>query len=64
MADVVKTPPAADGSATKTRPEKPDQAKYEADLAAAQKAHNSNMDKFVRLLSLNCLSSQLCEIEL
>jgi hypothetical protein len=49
MAEDAKASPAADGTAQKTRPEKPDQAKYEADLAAAQKEHNANMDKFVCL---------------
>jgi len=48
MAEDAKASSAADGTAQKTRPEKPDQAKYEADLAAAQKEHNANMDKFVR----------------
>jgi hypothetical protein len=47
MAEVAKVSSAADGTAQKARPEKPDQAKYEADLAAAQKEHNANMDKFV-----------------
>jgi hypothetical protein len=49
MADVAKAPSAVDGSTHKTRPEKPDQAKYEADLAAAQKEHAANMEKFVCL---------------
>jgi hypothetical protein len=49
MADVAKAPSAVDGSTHKTRPEKPDQAKYEADLAAAQKEHAANMEKLVCL---------------
>jgi hypothetical protein len=49
MADVAKASSAGDGATQKTRPEKPDQAKYEADLAAAQKEHAVNMEKFVRL---------------
>ncbi len=49
MADVAQAPPAVDGATQKTRPEKPDQAKYEADLADAQKEHAANMEKFVRL---------------
>ncbi len=48
MADAVKAS-LAGNETTKPRPEKPDQAKYEADLAAAQKEHNANMEKFVRL---------------
>jgi hypothetical protein len=49
MADVAKASSTGDGATQKTRPEKPDQAKYEADLAAAQKEHAANMEKFVRL---------------
>jgi hypothetical protein len=54
MADVAKASPPVDGAPTKSRPEKPDQAKYEADLAAAQKEHAANMDKFVRLPTVTC----------
>lgn len=47
MAEVAKTSPAGDGITPKTnKPEKPDQAKYEADLAGAQKEHAANMEKF------------------
>lgn len=58
MADVATTTPAADGTAQKMRPEKPDQAKYEADLAAAQKEHTANMEKFVCPLSWTSVSLQ------
>ena len=49
MTDVAKASSPEDGAAHKTRPEKPDQAKYEADLAAAQEQHEANMEKFVSL---------------
>lgn len=54
MADVAKASPAGDGTTQKARPEKPDQAKYEADLAAAEKEHTTNMEKFVSLAFLTC----------
>jgi hypothetical protein len=53
MADVANASSAGDGVTQKARPEKPDQAKYEADLAAAQKEHAANMEKFVRLCLRN-----------
>ncbi|ERF74418.1 hypothetical protein EPUS_06596 [Endocarpon pusillum Z07020] len=46
MGDSAKASLAGNGSTQRTRPEKPDQARYEADLAAAQKEHNANMEKF------------------
>jgi hypothetical protein len=61
MAEVAKVSSAADGTAQKTRPEKPDQAKYEADLAVAQKEHTANMDKFVRLPFMACTQAQVAD---
>jgi hypothetical protein len=55
MADVANASSGGDASTQKARPEKPDQAKFEADLAAAEKEHAANMEKFVRLLSVNAL---------
>lgn len=55
MADAAKASLAGNETTQKTRPEKPDQAKYEADLAAAQKEHNANMEKFVCLSSVPCI---------
>jgi hypothetical protein len=48
MADAPKASSAGDGNSLKTRPEKPDQAKFEADLAAADKEHAERTEKFVR----------------
>lgn len=46
-----ETTPAADG-AQKTRPEKPDEAKFKADLEKAEKEHAAAQAKFVcRLLA-------------
>lgn len=51
MAEKVAPPPAeaetAAASTTSTKPEKPDEAKYKADLAAAEKAHAAAQEKFV-----------------
>lgn len=58
MADVAKATSAVDAPTQKTRPEKPNQAKYEADLAAAQKEHAANMEKYVRLLFVACFRMQ------
>lgn len=49
MADVATASPEVDVTAQKTKPVKPDKAKYEADLAAAEEKHAANMQKFVRL---------------
>lgn len=51
MADTPKASSAGDGNSLKTRPERPDQAKFEADLAAADKDHAERTEKFVRQLS-------------
>jgi hypothetical protein len=45
MADV-DTTPAVDG-AQKSRPEKPDEAKFKADLAKAEKEHEAAQARFV-----------------
>ena len=58
MADAVKPSLAGTETTQKTRPEKPDQAKYAADLAAAQKEHDANMEKFVRFFSVARYSMQ------
>lgn len=47
MADTA-TAPAAD--AATSRPQKPDEAKYKADLAAAEKAHKAALAEFVSFL--------------
>lgn len=46
MADTA-TAPAADAGTN--RPQKPDEAKYKADLAAAEKAHKAAQAEFVSL---------------
>ena len=46
MADTA-TSPSTEG-AHKTRPEKPDEAKFKADVAAAEKAHEAAQARFVR----------------
>ena len=51
MAETVAPPPAATTDAHNTgsaKPEKPDEAKYKSDLAAAEKAHVAAQEKFVR----------------
>jgi hypothetical protein len=45
MADVAATP-ATDG-ADKSRPQKPDEAKFKADLAKAEKEHEAAQARFV-----------------
>lgn len=50
MADV-DAPSAADGT-QKARPEKPDEAKYKAELAKAEKDHEAAQARFVRLSPL------------
>ena len=59
MANIAIASPEVDATAQKTKPEKPDQAKYEADLAAAQKEHAANMEKLVRLMffSVTCFQT-------
>ena len=47
MADNDTTPPAPGDIAVKGRPEKPDEAKYKADLAKAEKDHKLKMEQFV-----------------
>ena len=51
MAEKVAPPPAeaetTASTTTSTKPEKPDEAKYKADLAAAEKAHAAAQEKFV-----------------
>lgn len=44
MADTATAPAAADGI---KRPEQPDEAKYKADLAEAEKAHKAAQAEFV-----------------
>ncbi len=55
MADTDTTPPAAGDIAIKSRPEKPDEAKYKADLAKAEKEHKLKMEQFVRPLKTACV---------
>jgi len=47
MADVAPTPGSVGDSTSKPRPEKPEEAKYKADLAAAEKEHATAMAKYV-----------------
>jgi hypothetical protein len=47
MADAETSPAPADTGAQKTRPEKPDEAKYKADLAKAEKDHEAAQARFV-----------------
>ncbi len=47
MADIAAAP-AQDG-ADKTRPQKPDEAKFKADVAAAEKEHEAAQARFVCL---------------
>ncbi|KAK5464584.1 multicopy suppressor of BFA (Brefeldin A) [Exophiala xenobiotica] len=46
MADAETSPAPADTGAQKTRPEKPDEAKYKADLAKAEKDHEAAQARF------------------
>ena len=46
MADSETTPPATNG-AQKARPEKPDEAKFKADVAKAEKEHEAAQARFV-----------------
>ena len=48
MADVAQPSAAATDGVTKSRPEKPDEAKYKADLAKAEKEHELKMKEYVR----------------
>ena len=48
MADAATTPPASGDIAGKSRPEKPDEAKYKVDLARAEKEHELKMQQLVR----------------
>ena len=54
MADVASPPAAPSEGFTKTRPEKPDEAKYKADLAKAEKEHDLKMKEYVRFESSPC----------
>jgi hypothetical protein len=54
MADVASPPAAPSEGVTKTRPEKPDEAKYKADLAKAEKEHELKMKEYVRFESSPC----------
>ena len=54
MADVAPPPAASSEATTKTRPEKPDEAKYKADLAKAEKEHELKMKEYVRFESCLC----------
>jgi phage FluMu gp28-like protein len=55
MADVASTP-AQDG-ADKTRPQKPDEAKYKEDLAKAEKEHEAAQARFVCSPASTCAHS-------
>jgi hypothetical protein len=54
MADVAPPPATSSEGVTKTRPEKPDEAKYKADLAKAEKEHELKMKEYVRFESSLC----------
>ncbi len=47
MADAETSPAPADTGAQKVRPEKPDEAKYKAELAKAEKDHEAAQARFV-----------------
>jgi hypothetical protein len=47
MADVAPPPASVGDFTSKPRPEKPEEAKYKADLAAAEKEHATAMAKYV-----------------
>jgi hypothetical protein len=49
MAEVATTSTAASDESHKARPDKPDEEKYKADLAKAEKDHEAAVTKFVRL---------------
>lgn len=48
MADVEVPAPSAGDGTSKPRPERPDEGKYKADLAKAEKEHELKMKEFVR----------------
>ena len=50
MADVANT--SATNGVDKTRPEKPDEAKYKEELAKAEKEHEAAQARFVGLIGL------------
>ena len=56
MADVAAAPIAATDDTTKSRPEKPDEAKYHADLEKAEKEHELKMQQYVRSRAVSVLS--------
>jgi hypothetical protein len=56
MADVAPPPAASGEGVTKTRPEKPDEAKYKADLAKAEKEHEVKMKEYVRSKAVHVMS--------
>lgn len=60
MADVAPSPAAPTDAVAKARPEKPDEAKFKADLAKAEKEHELKMKEFVRFgaVSVPSLSVQ------
>jgi hypothetical protein len=60
MADVGPSPAAPTETAVKNRPEKPDEAKFKADLAKAEKEHELKMKEYVRFgaVSVPSLSVQ------
>jgi hypothetical protein len=47
MTDVAASAGAPTDTAVKTRPEKPDEAKFKADLAKAEKEHELKMKEYV-----------------
>lgn len=50
MADTAAaTAPAAEKAAQATRPTRPDEAAYQQNLTAAEKAHKAAMDRLVRI---------------
>jgi hypothetical protein len=59
MADVAPLPPPSSEGATKTRPEKPDEAKYKAELAKAEKEHELKMKEYVRSKAVGVMSEHV-----
>lgn len=49
MAETASAPATADGNLHKAKPEKPDEEKFKAELAAAEKDHAASQTKFVSL---------------
>jgi hypothetical protein len=56
MTDAPTTSSAGDGTTSKTKPERPNQAKFESDLADAEKEYTARTEKFVRRIPMTISS--------